>query len=261
MYHHLTAGAAVIGYVALMLEVLAPDVLPGSVDPYEVGLLIAVTAATLTPSLRRLPGQNVLLAGCVAALVGGIAHLVGAMTAIPFGPFLFTPSAGPLVFGKLAWIVPLIWIVALLNSRDVARLILRPWRKLRARYGIWVLVLSIVVTLAFCAALEPYASRLRHFWLWEPTRLPVTWYGAPITLFMGWAVVSLLILALVTPALINKKASATKSPPDYQPLVIWIALDVLFATGAATQQLWPAVAVCAVCGVAITAAAIRGSRW
>ena len=72
---------------------------------------------------------------------------------------------------------------------------------------------------------------------------------------------TLLTLAFVTPVLINKKASAKQRPPDYHPLAVWVLLDVLFAVGTATQQLWPAVIYCAVLGAIVSVAAVRGGRW
>ena len=96
--------------------------------------------------------------------------------------------------------------------------------------------------------------------MWSPsTNLPFTWHGAPVTNFLGWLLVSLLILAFVTPALINKNPK--KSPADYRPVVIWILFDVLFAVGAATRELWTAVIFCALAGITVATAAIRGGRW
>ena len=89
------------------------------------------------------------------------------------------------------------------NSRGVARLILRPWRKIRS-YGFWLIGLTAALAVLFDLALDPFASRVKHYWLWQPTKFPVTWQGAPLVNFLGWAAVSLLILAFITPALINK---------------------------------------------------------
>jgi hypothetical protein len=55
--------------------------------------------------------------------------------------------------------------------------------------------------------------------------------------FLGWAVTSLLILAFVTPALINKKP--VRQPLDYHPLMMWLLLNLLLLTGASTRRFWP----------------------
>jgi hypothetical protein len=54
--------------------------------------------------------------------------------------------------------------------------------------------------------------------------------------FIGWAVTTLLILAFVTPFLLNKRP--VKNPPDYHPLVVWLVLSLLLLTGAAVHHLW-----------------------
>ena len=93
----------------------------------------------------------------------------------------------------------------------------------------------------FDLALEPYATTVKHYWSWSPTRIPCDWYGAPVVDFLGWALTALLILVVVTPWLIRKKP--VKLPPDYQPLVVWLLLNLLFVTGAIVDRQWPAVAL------------------
>jgi len=69
-------------------------------------------------------------------------------------------------------------VVTILNSRGVARLILRPWRKTR-RYGFWLIGLTAALALVFDLGLEPFATRVKSYWLWSPTKLGLSWYGAP----------------------------------------------------------------------------------
>ena len=102
-------------------------------------------------------------------------------------------ESGPLIFNALPWFMPFLWVVVILNSRGVARLILRPWRKLRV-YGFGLSELPPLLTLIFVLGLEPFATRFRHYWIWSPTKLPVDWYGTPLSDFLGWVVTALLIL-------------------------------------------------------------------
>ena len=105
--------------------------------------------------------------------------------------------------------------------------------------------------------LEPFATRVKHYWFWNPTKLKFDWYSTPWVNFFGWAVTALLILAFATPSLINKKPGP-QPPPDYSPLVVWLLLDLLFATGAAVHQLWPAVGLIVLSSVGVAVFAIRG---
>lgn len=251
----LVAVSFAVAFITLWTSANAPD----KPDWLDALLLSLATAGTVIALSRRLPLQNILGAALIIALIGGAAHALGEITDIPFGPFVFEPQAGPKLFKTLPWAVPLLWVFAILNSRGVARLILRPWRKTKT-YGFLVIGFTAALVMLFDLALDPFASRVKHYWLWTPTKFPVTWQGAPLLNFLGWAVVSLLMLAFVTPLLINKRPRG-KSGPDYHPLGLWLGALLLFAGAAALKGLWLATAVDAGIGVVTVVFAVRGARW
>jgi uncharacterized membrane protein len=241
------------------LAALAAVVTKAETDwPVAVLLLLAV-AGTLVALARHLPAQNVLLAALVIALIGGAAHGIGEKSGIPFGPFMFGPEAGQKLFGILPLAIPLLWVVAVLNSRGVARLILRPWRKIHA-YGFWLIGLTALFTMLFDCALEPFAAHTKHFWIWMTNSYSLTPQGAPVSNTVGWLAVTLLILAFATPALINKQLSK-RGAPDFHPLAVWLGAIVLFATGAAMHGLWLAAAIDIILTAGVAVLAIRGARW
>jgi uncharacterized membrane protein len=118
---------------------------------------------------------------------------------------------------------------------------------------------TAVLTVLLEFGLEPYASRIRHFWLWGPTRGGFVYYTAPWSNFFGWAMATLLILAFATPSLINKKS--TKSPADYHPLIVWLLINVFCTVGAAANQMWLAVGFNLTSCATVTLFAVRGARW
>jgi putative membrane protein len=128
-------------------------------------------------------------------------------------------------------------------------------------YGFWLIGLTAVLATLFDFALEPFASTIKFFWVWQETKFPFSWYGAPLVNFLGWLVTSLLILAFAAPALINKQVRPRQSPPDFQPLVIWVLALALFAIGAAVEKFWPACAAAGLIAVTVAIFAIRGARW
>jgi uncharacterized membrane protein len=200
-----------------------------------------------------------MLAAVIIAFLAGAVQTLGALTAIPFGPYVYTAKIGQGLFGPLPWVVPLVWITVILASRGVARLMLRPWRRTQT-YGFRLIGLTILLVVLLDVGLEPFATRVKHFWLWNPTKLNFDWYSAPWINFLGWALTTLLILAFATPSLINKKPRP-QPPPDYTPLIVWLLLSFLFATGAAVHQLWPALALISLISVGVTVFAMRGARW
>jgi uncharacterized membrane protein len=257
---HALSALALIGFVLVLGTLITRSPLPGKPGWPEALLVIFTTLATLASLARILAGQNILLAATIIGLLGGIAHGMGAKTAFPFGPFVFSEAAGPQFFNVLAWSMPLIWIIAILNARGVAKLILRPWRKLKS-YAFWLIGVTATLVVLFDLALEPYAAYVNRYWLWLPTKFPFTWYGAPIANFFGWMLTALLILAFTTPSLSKKPARTNKNRLDYHPLVVWLLALALFATSAIQNQLWPAVGLCALTAIATTIFALRGARW
>lgn len=254
--HWLLACLLVIALGLEMVSYFLPLKLDGSLD---AALIITATAGTLASLWRQLPLQNVLLAALVIVAIGGGFTALGARTDLPFGPFVFTSGIGPLMFKTLPWAMPLIWVVVIINSRGVARLILRPWRKTKT-YGFRVIGLTGPLVLLFDAAFDPFASRVKHLWLWLPTALPLTWQGASVANFLAWTLIAVLILLFVTPALIVKKPRS-KSGPDLYPLCFWLGAVLLFGTGCAAHGIWPPVFVDAAIGIGVAIFAIRGALW
>ncbi len=225
----------------------------------EVLFPILAVATTLTAAFRSLPAQNVILSAVLIALISGIVETIGAKTGIPFGPFVYTGNLGPQLFGVLPWPVPLIWILAILNSRGVARLILRPWRKL-GKYGFWVIGLTCALVVILDFGLEPFSAQVNRYWIWRTPETVLAWHTAPWINFISWATTTLLILAFTTPWLINKR-HIKHAPPDYHPLIVWLLLNLLLAAGNAAHHLWSATAFTLAATVTIAILALRGAHW
>jgi uncharacterized membrane protein len=249
--------ASLIFAVLTLAACLCAPVLANTRWPAALFLLSAF-AATLLALARNLPWQNVLSAAALIAAISGFAHALNAKTGLPFGARVDTDALGPRLFGVLPWPVPLIWIVAILNSRGVARLILRPWRR-TPNYGFRVIGLACLLTVVFDLGLEPWAGEANVWWFWQMPRSVPAWHHAPWVNFLGWTVTTLLILAFVTPWLINKKP-VPPPPPDYQPLVLWLLLNLLPAAGCAAHHLWSAAAATALAAAIVTTFALRNAR-
>jgi putative membrane protein len=220
------------------------------------GLVFVFAAATSLMELaRRLPTQNVVSVGLVLAGLGAMGAMVGAKTHLPFGHFEFTEAFGPKLLGLLVWPVPFIWIVVVLNCRGVAKHILRPWRRDR-RYGMWLIGLSALLALLLDFALEPFAVQVKRWWTWKAVVLPVEWYGAPWSNFVAWLALTGAYVAFATPWLVLKRP--LPHAPDFHPLIMWLALHVLFATGSALRGLWAPVALSAIVSVVVGVLAWRG---
>jgi uncharacterized membrane protein len=260
--HRWLFGLFLIQFVLIWLNLWVPWPDFGKAR-WPDGVLIVLTAATTVASLtRQLPAQNVMLASTIIVFIAGAVQTIGTLSGIPFGPYHFTKRIGQVLFEPLPWAAPLVWLIAILNARGTSRLILRPWRKTR-NYGFWLMGLTALLVVLFDVGLEPFATEVKHYWEWGPSHAGVYWYRTPWVNFVGWAATVVVILAFVTPSLINKRPEkkAAKHPPDYHPLIVWVLINFLFATGAVSQHLWAAAGVMLATTTSAAIFAIKGGTW
>lgn len=225
---------------------------------WEAAFLGAAVLCAVVSLARRLPLQNVLTAGVLILCVTGVFVSIGAVTGVPFGPILYNPELGPRLFDAAPWSLLLLWVVVVIHGRGVARLFMRPWRKTNY-YGYWVMGWTGLLAVHFDLALEPFATEVRNYWLWQPTLTLIQWHGAPWVNFLGWFMTTLAVLCCTLPWLINKQP--VKRAMDYHPLLCWMALHVWLATGNALHGTWDAVVVSALGCAATCVFAVRGARW
>jgi uncharacterized membrane protein len=220
--------------------------------------LVSAALSALLSLAQRLPLQNVLMAAVLTLCLAGLVVAVARVTGVPFGPFIYGDALGPRWFETVPWSVPVLWLILIVNGRGVARLIMRPWRKTNY-YGFWVMGLTALLAVHFDLVLEPFAVKLKHYWLWLPTQTHWQWYTAPWVNFLGWFAVTLAILVFTLPWLINKQP--VKRPMDYHPLIQWMILHLWVCTGNVLCGFRPAWAL-GLSGCLVTAGyAVRGARW
>ena len=215
--------------------------------------------ATVTLSVglaRRLPAQNIV---AISFVGGGIAVAIEALNAasqIPFGQRTFSERYGPVVFG-VAGFQPFLWLTMAMACRGVARLAVRPWRKLQY-YGIWVMAVATLLALAL-ALVQEAAGGAAGWWRRENRPGTWTWYECPWASMLGWVLTTLVVYAFTTPWFLNKKP--VKQPTDWHPLGVWTALMAWLTTLNLSQHHWAAAIVGGVATALGVGAAIRGGRW
>ena len=219
-------------------------------DALELLLLASAAAATVVSLAAQLPFQNALLASVVIFILVLGVMLLNDATGIPLG--VWGTTAVP--HKQLFWVLPMIWVILLLNCRAVASLLLSPWRS-AGNYGLRVLGLSTLLCLLFTASLEPFATTANHYWSWNPTRIPITWYSTPVLVLWTWTLISFIGQVLITPALIQK--SPVPRPASLLHYWIWLLLRLLFVGAAVGHKLWLATGLAAVELLVVTACLFR----
>jgi uncharacterized membrane protein len=194
--------------------------------------------------------------GIISCFIGGAVHALNGMISIPLGPCLYLHNAGQLLFPPLPWSLPVLWLMVFLSARGSAQAILAQWRGTR-NYGLWLSSLSIALIVGFSLSMEAFAHR-NSLWQWGLTKLPLTWYSAPVTNFLGWGLTGMLIVLFCMPFFLVKKPGPLRT--DYLPLMVWSALQICLLIAATTAHQWRAVAVSAVLVILPVIAAARNWR-
>jgi hypothetical protein len=180
------------------------------------GLFLLITAAySLLILARELPWQNVLAASGLIALLSCISERL-AVRSQTFFSYPTTLDA--------AWAVPLFWVVAILNARSVARLTLFN-RRNSPFYGLLLLGFAMLLATVFRIGLVSVCTTCFNA---SPASL---W---PMALY--WMLTATLALVFASPWLLNKRPIETK--PSFQPLTIWILLNLLLITASLFTRSW-----------------------
>lgn len=124
----------------------------------------------------------------LAGLAGWLVEVAGIHTGYPFGGYHYTEALPPRVFGAPIAMTPA-WIVLLAYVRSA--LARRSWNRwgLAAAGAVWMTTIDLV--------LDPVAAGPMGLWVWDNEG---AYYGIPASNFLGWFVVSFVILAALPQA-------------------------------------------------------------
>jgi hypothetical protein len=248
-------GLFLAQFALVCARVCLPHPLLGDAWWPEGLLLLLAAGGTLAAQARQAPGQNVVLASIIILALAGMALAVAARTAIPLGPITGPGRSASQILRWLPWAAAL-WLLTLLTSRGVARLILRPWRT-SFTYGFQVIGLTVLLFVLFNLAFQPLASSVEHCWSWQGGGPAGDWRGRPCIRLGAQAVTVLFILIVATPPLIDKRRVSV--PPETYPLMIWVLVNLLFAIAAITRHLSSAAALACSSAVVVTLLGMRGA--
>jgi hypothetical protein len=157
-------------------------------------VLILATVITLIVLNQQLPLQNIVALIVAVTIFSGATMLGAGALRISFDPPIFNREFSLLP----AWSSPLLWTVALVNARGIAKLFLRQMRR-ESFYGWSLIALSSVLVAGFNLSAEPD---------WKIS-------GSQFVL-------ASIAFVATTPWFIDKKP--VERAPDYQPLFITILL-------------------------------------
>ena len=157
-----------------------------------------------TPHLARRWGLIILICSF------GVETL-GAATGFPFGTYRYTHNFGPLL-GLVPATIPLAWYVVVTNSLFIVRRAMpHTSRWIEAGAAAFLCTLYDFI-------LEPFATTVKRYWLWDHGAIPVQNYAA-------WFILSGLLVEFFAPT------ASTRFPRDLRPIAILCLTLLIFLIG------------------------------
>ncbi len=177
-------------------------------DPILILLAFATThlqaARQWTPAIARRWAVIVLIASFAI-------ETCGALTGLPFGNYHYTDRFGPLI-GIVPLTIPLAWHVVVTNALFIVRAI-APYNS----QMIEAVVAALICTL-YDFVLEPFATTVKHYWVWTEGSIP------PLN-YVAWFVLSGLLIRIFAPTL------GSRFRLDPRPVSVLSVTLVIFLAG------------------------------
>lgn len=168
---------ALLAALTVALEICYPLLSGSARDRLTVATVLAFLAATLSHAAAT---QGVAWAARYLALVVALSfavEAVGVRTGVPFGSYQYDGGLGPAVL-SVPLVVPLAWAMFAYPALVAGRLVGHAWLG-----GAWALA-------SWDLFLDPQMVRAGHWHFAQD--------GVPLTNYLGWAGVALLLMALVS---------------------------------------------------------------
>jgi uncharacterized membrane protein len=115
---------------------------------------------------------------------------LGATTGFPFGNYHYTDRFG-LMFGVVPLTIPLAWHVVVTNALFVIRAVVPHASRLAEA------ALAGLLCTLYDFVLEPFATTVKHYWIWTGGTIP------PLN-YVAWFVLSALLVRLFAPTLSSR---------------------------------------------------------
>ncbi|MDL1894215.1 carotenoid biosynthesis protein [Sphingobacteriales bacterium CHB3] len=154
--------------------------------------------------------RNVLL---FFVLAGGtfVIEYAGVTTGYPFGAYAYTTTLAPLLFG-VPVAIGFAWYTTIMNTRRIAEWIHGTVPLLQIAFT------AALLTLALDIALEPMASAINLYWLWNDG-------GVPVQNYMSWFLIGFVGVACILA--MGERVPAVRSLPMQKVALTLYALQLM----------------------------------
>jgi putative membrane protein len=193
---------------------------PLTPDPWRSAVTITSVVvfflASVADACRVVGAAGALVLIAVAGGGGLVAESIGVATGVPFGHYAYTGTLGPELLG-VPIVVPMAWVMMAWPALMVARTL--------AGRGAAVVAVGAVALTTWDVFLDPQMVAAGHWRWFDPQPgLPLI-PGIPLTNFVGWLVVSALVMAALHATL--RRTDRPSAPAA--TLYLWVYFSSVMA--------------------------------
>jgi len=153
-------------------------------------LIILACANTHLHAVRQWTASVARRWGVFILLCAYVVEAIGVNTGLPFGPYHYTDTFGPML-GVVPLTIPLAWHVVLTNALFVVRAV-APYC---SRWG--EAALAGLICTIYDIILEPFATTVKHYWRWDGDNIP------PLN-YVAWFLISGILIRLFAPTVTTR---------------------------------------------------------
>ncbi|MGB3353853.1 MAG: carotenoid biosynthesis protein [Mycobacterium sp.] len=177
---------------AIAVQIIYPLIPDGSRNGITVASVVVFFLAAVADVIRLHGTSGAVVLIAVAGGGGLLAESIGVTTGWPFGAYTYAGTLGPQLLG-VPVVIPLAWVMMAWPALVVARTL--------ATRGAAVIAVGAVALTSWDVFLDPQMVAAGH-WTWSnpSPSLPLV-PGIPLTNYLGWLLVTTLIMAALHVAL------------------------------------------------------------
>ena len=175
--HAFTVGVGtLLFFFPFSLLFVAGGLLPGEFSWTASVIIILNGVVTVLSELRHGPRGRTIRDFVLLLLVLAGVEWVGVKTGYPFGPYRYTDALPPAIDG-IPLAIAFAWYASVVNARRLGEAALGSG----SSAGPWAVALVAgLITLGIDIVLEPMASMINGYWIWEGISVPlqnyVSWF-------------------------------------------------------------------------------------
>lgn len=217
------------GYCFLYLSALplmVTNSVPAGTEWVATIMLVLEGLAATTWVIINYGWWRGLLAATLVLSLSFAVETLGVLTGFPFGSYYYTNVLAPKLFFVPIGIM-FAWLMMTLSSFFMARFIVS---RLFPRWHSPGLIILLSATLAMVSdtQMEPVAYHVKNYWVWETDG---QYYGVPVSNFIAWLIISLILLTVLTQITGHFKAEQKEENPvsfSFIPLTLYLMNLILF---------------------------------